>query len=141
MIKPSFRQLLAATKETPEYKAQRKGVEFLAEIHALMQKKNVSKAQLAQKLCCSGAYITKLFTGSNNLTLETMEKLVKALDANYSFKICDRHQNVQWRGYVVGGKKESADVPNFSAVVPNSPWRSFEQNVDFSDEQNSAIAA
>ena len=49
-------------------------------ICAVMEVQNVSRNELAQRLGCSPAFITKLLRGSNNFTLRTLADVYSALD-------------------------------------------------------------
>ncbi len=66
-------------KDDPEYVAEGIFLETMEKILAVMDYHNISKAELAERMSVSRAYISKLFNNSTNLTLETLAKIGLAL--------------------------------------------------------------
>lgn len=64
--------------------------QFIAEVRAAMKAQDVSRADLASRLACSTTYVSRLLRGGRNLTMETMEKLVAALDLDFVMVVQSR---------------------------------------------------
>ena len=57
---------------------------------------NVTRAELARRVGVSPAYITKVFRGTVNLTLETMSGLALAVGASVRLHVAPIHQRTSW---------------------------------------------
>lgn len=79
MSTKSFATLMARLESSAEGQAERVSVNFLAQVNTRMQALGLSNAELAQRMGTSPAYITRLFRGSANLSVQTMVKLAQAL--------------------------------------------------------------
>lgn len=79
MSTKSFAALMARMESTAEGQAARLSVGFLAQVNTRLQALGISNAELAQRIGTSPAYITRLFRGSANLSVQTMVKLAQAL--------------------------------------------------------------
>ncbi len=66
----------------PEFVAEGILIDILENILEIMEKKNISKADLAKKLGTSKAYVTRLFHGTPNMTILTLAKLAVALEVD-----------------------------------------------------------
>jgi len=68
-----------ATKTVSDFRVdmekERIATRFLLDVWSEMQKKNLTKTDLARRIGKSQAYITKVFRGSSNFTLETMARI------------------------------------------------------------------
>ena len=58
-------------------------------IAALLEKQNVSRAELARRLGKSPAFVTKLLRGDNNFTLRTLSDVFFALNRGVHFTVED----------------------------------------------------
>lgn len=63
-------------------------MDFTDALEELMKRRNVSKSELANRIGTSPARITRVLRGGTNLTLETMVKLVRALDGQLHVRVC-----------------------------------------------------
>lgn len=81
MSTKSFTALIARVAATPEGQAAHVAVTFLVQVNARMQVQGMSNAELARRMGTSPAYITRLFRGSANLSVQTMVKLAQAVGA------------------------------------------------------------
>lgn len=77
----SFDALRQRLATTPEGQAEHLAVAFLAQVNAHMQAQGMSNAELARRLGTSPAYVTRLFRGGANLSVQTMVKLAQAVGA------------------------------------------------------------
>lgn len=71
-------------------------LEFTEEITARMDTLGVRKTELAERLKVQPAFITKLLSGANNFTIETMVKTARALDADLRIHLQPRGRTSQW---------------------------------------------
>jgi transcriptional regulator with XRE-family HTH domain len=74
-----FNELFEGVEETLAYKTEAAVLEFTEELVARMESQGVSRADLARKIGCSPAYVTKILRGGTNFTLETMVKIADVL--------------------------------------------------------------
>lgn len=92
----SFAALYDNMEASPKYQAEKLSVGFLSDVHQYMSEHGVSKAELARRAGCSPAYITKLFNGSTNISVETMAKLAVALNCQIHFHLACKDARVRW---------------------------------------------
>lgn len=109
--KVGFAGLLADARNSPEYKAERLALQFAAELERLMEEKSITRAQLAKKAGVSKAYITKLFSGEGNYTLETMVRFADAVGADLHQHLCDGGRRMRWLESIPGGRMTTAPAP------------------------------
>lgn len=95
MSKKSFAALYAKLEPTPAYQAEKLTVAFLAELNAFMQAHDVSNAELARRAGVSPAYITKLFRGSSNLSIETLTKFANAVGCKVHLHLANNGADVR----------------------------------------------
>lgn len=96
MSKKSFAALYAKLESTPAYQAEKLAVAFLAELNAFMQAHDVSNAELARRANVSPAYITKVFRGPSNLSIETLTKLADAVGCKVHLHLANHDADVRW---------------------------------------------
>ncbi len=117
-MKPSsFNELFASAENAVEYVADSGALDFCIALERLMKRRGVSKAELARRTGVSGAYISKVFRGDENLTIETMAKLVTAVAGRLSIEVRAREDRA-----IVYGHLEPARTQvhfNIRAFEPN----------------------
>lgn len=79
---PRVQKIAQEARNTVEYKEEMLFLEITERIVALMEVAKVSKAELARRLGCTPAYITKLLSGTTNFTVNTLLRIGDALDAD-----------------------------------------------------------
>ena len=79
MSNKSFAALEARLAATPEYTAESVAVAFMVEINARMLAEGINDVELAQRMGTTRSYITRLFRGSTNLSVQTMTRLALAV--------------------------------------------------------------
>jgi len=79
MKKKSFKELFEEARKSEEYWIAYAKLDFTEDLYRLMEERGMKKADLAKKIGKSSAYITKVFKGNANFTLETMVRLVRVL--------------------------------------------------------------
>ncbi len=83
----SFAELYSKAEKTDEYWAADAILGFTEELHRLSVERGLTRAELARRLGTSPAYVTKLFRGDVNFTVETMVKLVRAIGCSLQLGI------------------------------------------------------
>ena len=79
----SFEELFQRAEEHPGYWVELAKLEFTEEMLARMKERGISKSQLATLLGAKPAFVTRLVSGHNNFTLETMVRVARALDCEF----------------------------------------------------------
>jgi transcriptional regulator with XRE-family HTH domain len=90
---------LSKRKESDSYWVEKTKMDFAFTLEKRRKSLSLSYSALAEKLGTSGAYITKIFRGDANLTIESMAKLAKATGGYLDVKIVDnqvRNQPILW---------------------------------------------
>jgi len=87
MKKKSFKELYEGARKSEEYWIARAKLDFTENIYQLMEARGMRKADLAKKIGKTPAYITKVFRGNANFTLETMVRLARALEGNLTIGV------------------------------------------------------
>jgi transcriptional regulator with XRE-family HTH domain len=80
MKETEFTKLLAKRKQTPEYQCEEILLDITEQICEIMEKKRISRAELARRLGKKRPYITSLLNGKRNTTIETLVRIAHALD-------------------------------------------------------------
>lgn len=76
--KSKLAALLDLAKKRESYWVEKAKIGFAVALERRRKAANISNAQLAEKLGTSPAYISKIFRGDTNFTIETMVKLARA---------------------------------------------------------------
>jgi len=79
----SFEELFKLAEDRPSYWEELGKLEFTEEMLARMKERGISKGQLAVRLQAKPAFITRLVSGHNNFTIETMVRVARALDCEF----------------------------------------------------------
>ncbi len=77
----TFDQLFESVEDSPQLLAEEVKFQIAHMIEDNMALSGMSKADLAEKLDCSRAYVTKALRGDNNFSILGLSKMAKALDA------------------------------------------------------------
>jgi|LGVF01.1.fsa_nt_gb transcriptional regulator with XRE-family HTH domain len=139
----SFKDLFADLKKDDSFWTQKAIVEFSVELTRLMDKRGITKKEFAKKINSSQAYVTKVFRGNANFTIETMVKLARALDGNISLHITPKEEKTpNWYRAIDGKLKQPTRVPTVnwgarlaSEVLTDTTTADYHGNID-----NEAIA-
>lgn len=74
-----YKEFLEQPRDSVGYWAEGAILDFTDKLSEIMESQCVSRAELARRVDTSQAYITKVFGGQANFTVETMTKLALAL--------------------------------------------------------------
>ena len=114
----NFEQIWKKLESSDSFEAEKKILEFTTKLYQLMKERNISKKELARRLNTSQAYITKIFRGNANFTIQTMTRLVRALDGELHIQITPREEkNVRWFKVMDGGKNETYALPEWKSSI------------------------
>lgn len=89
MSNKTFAALEARLAGTPERTAESVAVTFLVEINARMLAQGINNVELAQRMGTTRSYITRLFRGSVNLSVQTMARLAAAVGCSVRVQLED----------------------------------------------------
>lgn len=128
---------LDSFRGTLDYELANVEMDFTDSLEALMQRRGVSKSELARRIDTSPAYITKILRGSTNFTLETMVKLVRALDGELHVRACGKEDNARWF-HVVTSSPTIADLAGIRPTISNRVQYTLSETAETNDEFTAA---
>jgi transcriptional regulator with XRE-family HTH domain len=101
-INKKLANYLAERKKTDTYWVESAKLDFAMKLEKQIRLAGLSYATLAQKLGTSAAYISKVFRGDTNMTIESMVKLSRATGARLNIEILNETPVAQrWDNKVV----------------------------------------
>jgi transcriptional regulator with XRE-family HTH domain len=80
MTSRGFAAFANRVRNSDEYWVERAKITFAEDLYRQMESHGVTRAQLADRIGASAAYITKVLRGDTNFTIDTMVRLVRAVD-------------------------------------------------------------
>jgi transcriptional regulator with XRE-family HTH domain len=83
-------QRLSEARSTADYSLERLLLDVNEQICSLMSKQDISRAQLADRLKVSRAWITKLLRGNRNITLKSLVDVAHELGYRADLKLVPR---------------------------------------------------
>lgn len=93
----SFTDVWAEVENDNTFWTEKNILDFTTKLFNLMEHRNISKKEWAERLGTSQAYITKIFRGNANFTMASMTKFVQSLDAKLEIQVVPKEENVtQW---------------------------------------------
>lgn len=93
----SYRVMVQKAQEDVSYWVEEAKLDFSVDLNRLLQQKGLTNTELANRLGTSKAYITKLFRGDANATIETMVKAACAVGGRVHIHIADETASrVRW---------------------------------------------
>ncbi len=92
----SFKKLLAEAKFHDGYWIEKVKLNFSMELNRFFKQSGLSQTALAEKLNTSPAYITKVFRGDANFTIETMVKLARSVGGELQIHIAHEQATTRW---------------------------------------------
>ncbi len=92
----SFKSLIETAKQRNSYWFETAKLEFSVELNRMFKRSGITQAELAHKIDSSPAYVTKVFRGDTNFTIETMVKLASAVDGELHILITPKNITAKW---------------------------------------------
>jgi transcriptional regulator with XRE-family HTH domain len=96
MAMKSFKKMLAEAKTRDSFWVERAKLHFSIELNRFFKQSGMAQKDLADKIGSSPAYITKVFRGDANFTIETMVKLTRAVDGELQIRIEPKQEDKFW---------------------------------------------
>ena len=109
----SFIKLLNNAKKRDSYWVENAKLHYSVALNKLFLKKGISQTELANKIGTSPAYITKIFRGDTNFTIETMVKLARAVEGELHIDIVAPKEKEEWNKIISETEKifhETTDI-------------------------------
>lgn len=119
-----------------DYELANVEMDFTDSLEALMQRRGINKSELARLIETSPAYITKILRGSTNFTLETMVKLVRALEGELHVRACAKEDRAHWFHAIRSDRIKASRTACFSNPTKRTQYR-----LDESSDNNHELAA
>jgi len=91
---------LNTAKQEDTYWIEDAKIGFAVEIERHMERCQINKRQLADRLGTSPAYITKVLRGDANLTIESLVKLSRAVEGTLHIHVAHRTADVRWLDFI-----------------------------------------
>lgn len=85
-----FQEELRKAQDTFDYRLERLLFELAEDICRYMGEQGLTRAELASRLSCSRAYITKILNGNPNVTLKTLLRIADALGRDVTINLPQR---------------------------------------------------
>lgn len=96
-LSPTLKTFLDESAQTDSYWVEVAKLEFSLSLEKQRAAKKMSLGAIAKKIGTSAAYISKIFRGDSNMTIETMVKLARATGGHLDIKVADNTSSVaQW---------------------------------------------
>ena len=86
----AFQRAEKSARETDAYWADGIKIEFSVALEKQRRIAGIGYSALAERIKTSAAYISKVFRGESNLTIESMVKLARAVDGHLNIEIVDK---------------------------------------------------
>ena len=86
-LQNQFEALIEKHKNTIDYISEGLLIDVTEQMLEQLATQKITRGQLAQKLGCSNAYITKLLNGTENLTLKKLVQIAQALSCSIDFAL------------------------------------------------------
>lgn len=120
----SYRALVNAAKETDKYWIESAKHDLAFGLHRQIKRSGLSNVELATRLNVKPPYISKIMRGDENLTIESMVKLVRAAGGRLHLQVVDQADGVRWFSVISGkGNMFTGDAEAFrqSQVMKTKP--------------------
>ncbi len=90
--------------------------ELSEQIFQAMEDKGISEAELSRRLGVSRAYINKILQGNANLTIESLVKIGRALDCEFTFGFVDNQKAAKAVKNSRNGNQRRAKIVELSNI-------------------------
>jgi len=127
----SFKTLIETAKQRNSYWFETAKLDFSVELNRMFKRSRMTQAELANKIDSSPAYITKVFRGDTNFTIETMVKLAQAVDGELHIQITKKNVNKQWFNELTSFDSEQRNIDETAKQWALITKKSHETNSSF----------
>lgn len=121
----SFKKLVLEAKLRDSYWIEKAKLDFSIALNQFFERSGKTQKELANKLNTSPAYITKVFRGDANFTIETMVKLARAVDGQLHIDIAPQKPQISQSMPLESAKRAitiycGKSLDSFTPVNPTS---------------------
>lgn len=96
-LSKALQKFVEQARSTDSYWVEKAKLEYSAALEKQRKSSGLTYAALAKKIGTSAAYITKVFRGDSNLTIESMVKLARASGGRLNIEVVHgESQALQW---------------------------------------------
>lgn len=85
-----FRETLESVKDDLEFRLETKILDLTEKICEVMERKKISRKELAKRLKVTPANVTKILRGSSNFTLKSLLSLADVLELDLDIRFTER---------------------------------------------------
>ncbi len=140
-----YEELRSRFERDPKYWVEYLKIVFSEDVGRLMDEHGMNQADLAGRLGTSRAYITRLFRGTFNPTIETLVKVALALDGRVALHLHAHQTAARWfdvptASWCATGQTDKTSVPSGTQAEKTAMTR-VEADSEVYGEPTSAIAA
>jgi transcriptional regulator with XRE-family HTH domain len=136
MRKISYKEFIESTKVTFEYDIESAKVDFALELGRLLERNQISKSALADKMGVSAPMVSKILRGDTNLTIETMVKAVRAAQGQLHIHAAAENAVYHWKEIVRSYEVSQLRPERFAPPPTYQPW-----DIAANYNENESIAA
>lgn len=113
----AIKKFVQDLNQTDSYWAERAKLDFALALEKQRKIFGLNYSDLAKKLGTSAAYITKIFRGNTNMTIETLVKLTRATGGRLNIEIINEvASTVQWGRIPLKSGTQRAQVTQYSVT-------------------------
>lgn len=116
-IADKYKDFLSKPIRSLDYWAEGAVLDFTEDLARIMDNKDISRAELAKLVGTSPAYITKVFSGDANFTIETMTKFALAVDHAIRVHIAPMGTRTVWNDIYENNFVQASDTPRSDITV------------------------
>jgi transcriptional regulator with XRE-family HTH domain len=116
----AFKELFASARKRFAYFLEGAIIGFTEDVVARMDELKMSKSDLAKKLNCNPAYVTKVLRGSTNFTLASMVKIGLALDSELEVRLRPKTVKEDWGAILQTMQTRQIMTSSLLAQWPNN---------------------
>lgn len=98
-LSKSLKAFLDKAKQSDAYWVEKAKLSFALALERWRRQSGLTNKQLAEKIDSSPAYITKVFRGDTNFTIETMVKLARACNGQLDIRIIEETDASRWASH------------------------------------------
>ncbi|MCH9003845.1 MAG: helix-turn-helix transcriptional regulator [Proteobacteria bacterium] len=110
-IVDKYKEILSKPNRSIDYWAEGAVLDFTEDLARIMHQNDVSRAELAKRVGTSPAYITKVFSGEANFTIETMTKFALAVDHVIRIHVAPEDSRTVWHDVYTSDYVQASDSP------------------------------
>jgi len=118
-LSKALQKFVEAAKADDTYWVERAKLDFSLALEKQRRRSGMNYAAIARKIQSSAAYITKVFRGESNLTIESMVKLARATGGRINIEVVDEQTDSQrWATAIVAiSRDQAANHSNLRTVT------------------------